>query len=153
MFFEIPLIVFQKYAHSLKVIFPYHLQGWGKSTEEAYISHRELFSYNELEDQVEAKNYYSLEKWWCMKSWLLPLKSKQLPSVPTPNSIDLCHEGLCMKVDTSAHTPNFSLCGYKKAPRSVIHLWEKGQEEEAQVSLDSQFEKIIPRSCVPRSWV
>ena len=88
-----------------------------------------------------------------MKSWLLPLKSRPLPSVPTPNSIDLCHEGLCTKVDTSAHTPNFSLCGYKKAPRSVIHLWEKGQEEEAQVSLDSQFEKIIPRSCVPRLWV
>ena len=112
------------------------------------------FSYNELEDQAEAKNYYSLEKWWCMKSWLLPLKSRPLPSVPTPNSIDLCHEGLCLKVDTPAHTPNFSLCSYKKAPRSVIHLWEKGQGEEAQISLDSQFEQRIPRSCVLkcRNW-
>lgn len=85
-----------------------------------------------------------------MKSWLLPLKSRPLPSVPTPNSIDLCHEGLCLKVDTPAHTPNFLLRSYKKAPRSVIHLWEKGQGEEAQVSLDSQFEQRIPRSCVPR---
>ena len=51
-----------------------------------------------------------------------------------------------MKVETPTHTTNFSLCSYKKALSSVIHLWEKGQGEEAQITLDSldkEFQGLV----------
>ncbi|XP_061048727.1 LOW QUALITY PROTEIN: pleckstrin homology domain-containing family A member 3-like [Eubalaena glacialis] len=68
------------------------------------------------------------------------------PFFPTPNSIDLSCEQLCTKVETPTHTTSFSLCSYKKALSSVIHLWEKGQGEEAQITLDSldkEFQGLV----------
>lgn len=73
------------------------------------------------------------------------------PFLLTPNSIDLSCEHLFTMVETPTHTTNFSLCSYKKALCSVIHLWEKGHGEEAQITLDSLHKEFQGLVCPDRS--
>lgn len=145
MFFKIPLIFFQSDAHRLEGVFPEHLQGWGKCTVELYISYREMF-YTELEDQVETQNQLLAGKVAMHEELALAPEESTTPFLLTPNSIDLSCEHLFTMVETPTHTTNFSLCSYKKALCSVIHLWEKGHGEEAQITLDSlhkEFQGLV----------
>lgn len=73
-------------------------------------------------------------------------EEQPVPSISTPNSIDLYYEGLRTKVDTSAHIHRLSSCIYIKVSSGVAHLWERGSGEEAQVSLGSlgkEFQGLV----------